>query len=193
MEQFFISDETFDKVDFKANPPKVGEYECCTFSSCDFSNTDLSEIKFVDCVFDACNLSLVKLSNTVLRDITFKGCKMLGLRFDSCNQFGLSFSADHCVLNHSSFYKVKLVKTSLKDCQLQETDFSECDLTASILRNCDLFGAMFDGTILEKTDLRTSCKYVIDPDKNRIKKAKFSLQGIPGLLTKYDIEIDYTN
>jgi fluoroquinolone resistance protein len=48
---------------------------------------------------------------------------------------------------------------------------------------------MFDHTILEKADLRSSYNYSFDPEINRIKKAMFSLQGIPGLLNKYDIEI----
>jgi len=31
--------------------------------------------------------------------------------------------------------------------------------------------------------------YSIDPEKNKIKKARFSTAGIAGLLDKYDIEI----
>jgi hypothetical protein len=51
-------------------------------------------------------------------------------------------------------------------------------------------GATFESTIIEKADFRTSFNYSIDPEKNRIKKARFSLAGIAGLLDKYDIEID---
>jgi len=50
--------------------------------------------------------------------------------------------------------------------------------------------AAFENTILEKADFRTSFNYSIDPEKNRIRKARFSLAGISGLLDKYDIEID---
>jgi len=32
--------------------------------------------------------------------------------------------------------------------------------------------------------------YSIDPELNKIKKARFSTQGIAGLLDKYDIEIE---
>jgi hypothetical protein len=38
--------------------------------------------------------------------------------------------------------------------------------------------------------LRTSYNYSINPEVNRIKKAKFSTTGIAGLLHKYDIEIE---
>jgi uncharacterized protein YjbI with pentapeptide repeats len=73
---------------------------------------------------------------------------------------------------------------------MHEVDFTECDLCNSVFDNCDLTGAAFDKTNIEKADFRTSFSYIIDPEKNRIKKAKFSLTGLPGLLNKYDIEIE---
>ena len=115
---------------------------------------------------------------------------MLGTHFDDCNEFGLSFSFENCHLNHSSFYKAKIKKTNFKNSQLRETDFTEFDLTSSIFDNCDLTQAVFDYTIIEKTDFRTSFNYSIDLERNRIKKAKFSIAGIIGLLNKYDIEIE---
>ena len=69
-------------------------------------------------------------------------------------------------------------------------DFTECDLTQSVFDKCDFTDAKFENSILEKADLRTSYHYSINPEVNRIKKARFSLSGIPGLLDKYDIEID---
>ena len=55
---------------------------------------------------------------------------------------------------------------------------------------CDLRDAKFERSNIEKVDFRTSFNYSFDPDTNRIKKAKFSILGIPGLLNKYDIQID---
>lgn len=147
-------------------------------------------MKFVDCSFISCNLSLVKLVDTIIQDVIFKECKMLGLQFDTCNKFALSFSFENCLLNQSSFYKTKIRKTVFKNSQLQETDFSECDLTGSVFDNCDLIRARFDNTILEKVDFRTSYNYSINPEINRIKKARFSLPEVVGLLDKYDIEVD---
>ncbi len=114
---------------------------------------------------------------------------MWGLHFENADPFGLSVSFDHCSLNHSSFYQVKLKKTIFKGCTLHEADFSEADLSAAIIDHCDLAGATFDHTNLEKVDFRTAVNYSIDPEKNKIKKAKFSLTGIAGLLDKYDIDI----
>jgi uncharacterized protein YjbI with pentapeptide repeats len=115
---------------------------------------------------------------------------MLGLHFENCNEFGLSFTFENCQLNHSSFYKTKIKKTLFKNSQLKEVDFTECDLTGSIFENCDLTNATFDNTIIEKVDFRTAFNYALNPELNRIKMAKFSIQGISGLLNKYDIDIE---
>lgn len=189
MQEVYISEKTFEKIDFVQNPLAKGEYENCIFKLCDFSGNDLSGFKFSECEFIGNNLSLTKLNNTALQDIKFRDCKMLGLRFDTCSDFGLSFSFDNCILNHSSFYKTKLKKMFFKNSQFQETDFTECDLTNSLFDNCDFANAMFENSILEKADLRTSYNYIIDPEANRIKKAKISLSGAAGLLSKYDLEI----
>ena len=50
MEQDFV-DKIYDRIGFKENPLVKGDYESCKFTSCDLSNTDLSEIKFIDCIF----------------------------------------------------------------------------------------------------------------------------------------------
>ena len=91
------------------------------------------------------------------------------------------------------FYKVRMIKTSFKNSQFQEADFTECDLTGSVFDNCDFSGATFANTIIEKADFRSSVNYSIDPERNRIKKARFSLTASVGLLDKYNIEIDFAN
>lgn len=85
---------------------------------------------------------------------------------------------------------MKIKKTVFKDSQLQETDFAEADLTSAVFDNCNLMHSVFDHTTLEKVDFRTSYNYAIDPETNRIKKARFSISNIAGLLGKYDIDIE---
>jgi fluoroquinolone resistance protein len=190
MEEIYSVDKSFDKVNFKEILLPKGEYENCVFVNCIFAEVNLSDYKFTACEFKGCDLSLANVSNTAFREVIFRGCKMLGLRFDSCNQFGLTFRFEDCVVNHSSFYKTKIKKTVFRNSQLQETDFTQCDLSGAVFEQCDLFNASFENTILEKSDLRTALNYSIDPETNRIKKARFSLHGIPGLLNKYDIVIE---
>jgi len=186
MPDVFTEDKTFEKSELLSK----GEYENCIFNNCNFTDFDLSEYQFIDCTFNDCNLSMVKTNKTAFRNTNFNNCKMLGVRFDTCNEIGLSFSFDSCQLNHSSFYKSKIKKSVFKNSQLKEIDFAETDLTGVVFDNCNLLQAVFDHTILEKTDFRTSYDYSIDPDINRIKKAKFSILGVSGLLDKYDIEIE---
>jgi uncharacterized protein YjbI with pentapeptide repeats len=114
---------------------------------------------------------------------------MLGLQLENCNDFGLSFSFENCQLNHSTFFQMNIKKTIFRDCQLREIDFSETNLSDAIFDNCDLAQAIFTNTILEKADFRTAYHYSIDPENNRLKKAKFSLLGVSGLLDRYDIVI----
>jgi fluoroquinolone resistance protein len=189
----YIEDRRYENVNFQSEPLIKGEYDNCDFVSCEFSGTDLSEINFNECRFIDCNLSLCRLKGTAFRDILFQGSKMLGLHFENCNDFGFSFSFDRCQLNSSSFYRKKLKRTMFKDSNLQEVDFSECDLTGAVFDNCNLQNAVFDNTIIEKTDFRTSYNYTIDPERNRIRGAKFSFPCVSGLLAKYDIEIESNN
>lgn len=189
MSHAFTKDHIFDKLDFTKQPLLKGEYENCTFTNCNFEETKLTEFKFIDCEFRDCNLSLVLLHGTVLREVKFKDCKMLGIQFENCNEFGLSFSFENCQVNHSTFFQMNIKKTIFRNCQLREIDFSESNLTNVIFDNCDLAQAIFINTILDKADFRTAYNYSLDPENNRIKKAKFSILGISGLLDKYDIVI----
>ncbi len=190
MQEAYIDNKTFDQIDFTEKPLVKGEYEACTFINCDFSNADLSGFKFLTCKFSGCNLSMAKLTKTTFGDVKFKDCKMLGLGFESCNPFGLVVHFDSCILSHSSFYETKLKKTIFKSSKLEEVDFTACDLSSTIFDNCDLMNTRFDNSTLEKADFRTSFNYSIDPEINRMKKARFSQAGISGLLYKYDLEIE---
>lgn len=180
----------FEKINYTESLMNKGEYENCKFINCIFFRSDLSSIIFRDCEFNDCDFSLAKMKNTVLNDVKFLNCKLLGLQFNECNNFLLSVYFENCQLKLSLFYKLKLKKTKFKNCNLQEVDFSEADLTSSIFENCDLQRATFNNTNIEKVDFRSSYNYSIDPEINRMKKARFSRMGIAGLLDKYNIEIE---
>lgn len=189
MEKPYIENQLFEKIDFTLEPILKGDYEQCKFVNCNFSNSDLSQRNFTNCEFKGCNLSMAKLNKTVISDVVFKDCKLVGLVFENCNEFLFSFTIENCSLNISSFYKLNLKKTIFKNSNLQEVDFTESNLTSAIFDHCDLMRTTFKNTILEKADLRTAYNYSIDPEINRIKKAKFSTIGIVGLLDKYDIDV----
>ena len=190
MEEIYIHDQAFDQIDVIQKPLAKGEYEKCKFDNCNFSDYDLREFKFIDCYFINCNLSLAKMNKTVLHDIKFEGCKIVGLHFEDCNDFILSFSFNECQLNYSTFYKSNIKKTVFKKSTLIQVDFSEADLTDVVFENCNLEQTIFNNTILEKTDFRTAYNFSIDPEINKIRKTRFSSIGLRGLLDKYDIEIE---
>ncbi len=186
----YIVDQTFEKQDYTTLHLAKGEYEGCVFNACNFNASNLSNINFIDCTFTNCNLSTASLGNTGLRNVIFSDCKMLGMHFENCNTFLFAVSFTKCYLNLSSFYKCNMKKSVFISCSLHEVDFTECDLSAASFLHCDFHLSVFGNTILEKADLRTSFNYTLDPELNKIKKAKFSLQGSTGLLHKYNIEIE---
>lgn len=179
----------FGEINYTKAPLKHGVYESCHFLNCDFSSTSLSGIRFVDCEFTASNLSNLNLDQTGFQDVVFKHCKMLGLRFDHCNKFGLSFSFEKCTLDHSSFYQCKIPGTHFRNSQLHEVDFTEADLTGAVFENTNLIRAIFENTLLERADFTTASGYAFDPEKNRIRKAQFSMPAVIRLLEKYGIDI----
>jgi uncharacterized protein YjbI with pentapeptide repeats len=64
------------------------------------------------------------------------------------------------------------------------------DLTGVLFDNCDLHRTLFMNSIANKADFKTSYNYTLDPEKNKIKKAIFSLKGVRGLLAKHEILIN---
>jgi uncharacterized protein YjbI with pentapeptide repeats len=114
---------------------------------------------------------------------------MVGLQFKLHTDFLFSVQFQNCNLQLCSFVKMSLKKMKFKNCNLREVDFSAADLAEANFDGCDLLAATFVDTNLEKADFRNAINYAFNPDLNRIKKAKFSVNGLPGLLQKYDIQI----
>ena len=167
-----------------------GEYENCRFTGCELSEADFTGLKFIDCSFESCNLSMIKPAGTAFQEVTFTDCKMLGIRFDTASNFGLAFSFENCRLDHSSFFRLKLRKTKFRNCDMEGVDFGEADLTEALFENARLVQAIFDNTTLEKADLRTASGFSIDPERNKLKKARFSQANIAGLLDKYQVRVE---
>jgi fluoroquinolone resistance protein len=172
------------------DPLQKGDYDNCYFNACDFTGADLSFINFMECEFRECNISLTRLAQTSFREVSFISCKLLGLHFEDINNMMTSLVFKLCNLDVCSFNKLKLKKAIFIDSKLSEADFTDTDLGGSVFSNCDLDRAIFRNTNLEGADLRTAFNFRINPDQNHIKKARFTLNGLPGLLGRYDIEIE---
>jgi uncharacterized protein YjbI with pentapeptide repeats len=92
-----------------------------------------------------------------------------------------------CVLDYAKFYTLKLKGTTFSNCSLIAVDFMNSDLTEVVFDNCDLHKSVFVDAVANKADFTTSYNFSIDPEKNKLKKARFSEAGLKGLLDKYDI------
>ncbi|SEM75716.1 Pentapeptide repeat-containing protein [bacterium A37T11] len=185
----YFEDRIFRPSDLSNTGLPRGEYDHCQFLGIGSGLEQLSGLRFAGCTFTDCNLTAANVVKTAFQDVSFEGCKMLGIRFDQCDAMLLELSFKNCQLNMSHFYKLKLKNTSFIQCNLSETDFTEADLTGSIFDGTDLNRAHFERSVLEKADFRTAFNYAIDPENNRIRKAHFSLEGLPGLLGKYGISV----
>lgn len=186
----YYTEKIFSKSDILVQPLSTGEYENCQFDHCDFSNQDLSNCKFIDCVFSNCNLSLANLTNTALQNVQFTDSKLSGVQFDTFNPFALSVSFKKCIIHHATFFQSKLSKTLFEQSDLTGTDFTAADLTAAIFDHCNLAQVIFERTILDKANLTTAFHFLIDPVTNSLKKTRFSMDGLPGLLSQYNIVIE---
>ncbi|MBP1645868.1 MAG: Pentapeptide repeat (8 copies) [Bacteroidetes bacterium] len=182
-----IEDKKISNIDFRQQALE-DEYNNCTFINCNFSEMQIKEVVFEDCKFELCNFSLAKM-DAFWRDVQFKECKLTGANFTKINKFS-TFSFQQSNLQYAIFVKTKLKCSKFTSCNLQEVDFSQADLTMSIFKDCDMLRTVFSNTNLEKADLTTSYNYIIDPNNNTIRKARFSKYGLSGLLIPFGIIIE---
>jgi len=185
----YTEGQLFKQENYSSIALEKGEYEACSFEQCDFSSADLTGVKFIDCAFTECNLSLAKLRSAALRDVEFTGCKLVGVLFEEVNPLGFSVSFQDCALNHSSFFQLTLKNSKFDNCSMLEVDFSECDLTGSLFATCELMDAKFERTNLEKCDFSSSRGFIIHPTENKLKGAKFSRDGLIGLVSSFGINV----
>jgi fluoroquinolone resistance protein len=190
-EKYSFENEKFSNLDYSKTEFVIADYINCEFISCNFSKTNISSSNFNDCIFTDCNMALIINKDTGFKGVEFLQSKLSGTIFSDCDDFMFSVKFKDCILDYSSFFKKKMKKTLFINCSIKEVDFEEADLTESCFDNSNLDDSSFRNSILEKVDFRKASNYIIDPNLNRIKKAKFSIFGIPGLLNKHDIIIEF--
>lgn len=186
MDKRYIENTTIESPD----DLELGEYVDCTFKGLNLTNQDLSDYQFENCTFINCDLSKVKILETAFREVSFTNCQLNWIQFDTSKDFLFEICCEECQLDRVSFFSRTLKGMRFIRCTFKETDFSEADLTYATFEACDLMGATFDASRLENTDFRTAFNYVIDPEKNRVKGARFSKEGLAGLLTRFELRIE---
>lgn len=180
----------FENIDYSCESLRDREFYKCKFIGCNFTDSDLRGNSFEECTFEDCNFSMTKIEGAGFRDVVFIGCKILGLDFSQCNRFMFSFKFDKCIMDYCTFYGTKLDKTHFIKCSLREVDFTEANLSASYFTESDLTGALFSNSNLEKTNFRSAINFAIDPEFNKMTKAKFNSFQLEGLLYKYGLDVE---
>ena len=185
----FWTEQEFIKEDYRQTKLPKGDYENCRFVDCLFSEGYLDNQNFVECTFEGCDFTNANISHSIFNTVSFVGCKMVGLRFETCDPLLLSIHFEGCNLSLASFYGMELPQTLFTNCKMHQVDFSETHLRGSSFPETDLENAIFDQTDLEQVDFVSAFNFNIDPSKNKVRKAKFSKEGLIGLLKKYDIAV----
>lgn len=185
----FICDHTFLSKDFTQKRLKRAEYENCRFEGCNFSDSFLDNQNFMECTFLECNLSNVNITNTIFKEVSFEHCKMMGMKFDACNDFLLDFNFLDCTLNFSSFHGLKLRGQKFTDCNLTSVDFTDSILSQAEFVHCNLENTIFENTNLSQANVSTSFNMIMDPERNNLSNCMFSLVNLPGLLAKHKIKV----
>lgn len=186
----YHEDRIFTAGELRQEDFAGAEFERCTFRSGPWMAADLRKAQFTECTFEQCDLSNAVVDGTGFRTVVFKGCKLLGVRFDRCHTFLLHLRFEQCRMDFASFRSLALKGTRFSGCTLVEADFSGAALSSAVFDDCDLAGTVFDGTDLTGADLREARNFIIDPENNRIKGARFALQGLPGLVVRYGIKVE---
>ena len=190
MNAAYFEDQVYESTSHESAQLLPGTYERCRFLQCNFSESDLSDYRFLECEFHHCNLDRVVLINTSLSEVKFIDCKMMGISFEHCHRVMFTPYFENCLLNFSNFFERKMPGIVFKDCNLTEVDFTAAILSEAVFTGCDFTNARFDRTVLTKTDFRGAFNFSIDPENNDVRKAKFSLATVQGLLQKYGILIE---
>ena len=187
--QYFL-DQTYANAVYGIDDANFKEFEGCTFSQCDFSRCTFLAVTFIDCVFNDCFFDGAKINYVAFRTATFNRCQIRDVNFAMCDKLIFEIAFNHCILDFSKFYTLKIKGTFFRQCSIVAVDFMGCDLTGVVFEACDLYRSEFDKAIANKADFRTSFNYTINPEKTKIKKAVFALEGLKGLLTKHEILVD---
>ena len=186
MTDYFLQKQ-YTEISYGRDDLNLKEFEGCTFMRCNFSACSFIGVTFIDCTFTDCNFNGAKINHVAFRTVHFNGCLMQELNFAMCDKLIFEIHFNHCNLGFAKFYTLKIKGMAFIDCSMIAVDFMKADLTEVIFDRCDLYKTVFINTILNKADFRTSFNYTLDPEKNKVKRAMFSLENVKGLLEKHHI------
>ena len=185
------SDQVFTDVDLGNGQLDSSEFYDCEFRDCSFVEAFFNKCKFVNCVFKECDLSLLQLPECTFTSAQFEATKLIGINWAQASWttagLGKPIGFIKCVISHCTFIGLSLKDIQIKDCIAKNVDFREADLSLAEFSGTDLSESMFNNTNLTEADLSQARNYQIDPARNILKGARFSLPEAMSLLYSMDI------
>jgi fluoroquinolone resistance protein len=164
-------------------------FEGCRFEGCDLSGRSLNGFRLIDCTFTACNLSNATLTGSTWNEVRLVDCQAMGLAFGDAHSAPFLVGFEGCRLDYCSFLKSPLRSAAFRRSSLLEADFTGADLREACFAMSILTGAVFEDCNLEKCDFREAIDFGIEPSRNRMRGARFSPEGLGGLLRRYGLNI----
>ena len=120
-----------------------------------FQKARLTNLAFVDCRLERCDFSGTDLSNVRIRRSVFSGCRWMGAQF---LQPGLDdVLVVECAGERASLVAARMKAVRFEKCNFREAVFEGCDMSGVVFDHCDLSGADLHGSLLAGADFRTSC------------------------------------
>lgn len=180
----------YEGVDLGAHRLAGHTFEDCVFTGCRFDDRPQAGVSFISAEFRRCEFVLTKLAGVTLAGVLFSECKLLGVHFTECNKFGFAPSFEGCLIDQSVFQqntwkKGRFVKNLIRSC-----DFMECGLREAVFDDTTFENTRFSQCDLSRADFRSAAGYAIDPQGNRISKARFSMPEAESFLTFLGIRLD---
>jgi fluoroquinolone resistance protein len=183
----------FESVNLNNSETISSRFQECVFDRCKFTESAFVNCRFIDSQFVNCDLSLMGIPGSYFSGTRFEECKIIGVNWALANWSDLgiwkAIEFNQCALNHSTFLGLEIPKSRFINCELVNVDFREANLTSVDFSNSDLNESLFNSTNLTGSNLIKARNYQIDPTKNKLKNAMFSMPEVLSLLYNMDIEI----
>ena len=194
----FNKQSEYDSQQFKqlsaANERIINtEFFDCIFIDCLFNEATFKQCHFQNCEFKRCDLSLVHWTGSTFQNGRFQQTKLIGVDWSRLawskyiKESPLHF--DSCILDYGTFIGLNLHKQKMVDCSIKDVDFSDADLTKATFERSDLTRTQFRNTNITKANFQQARNYDINPQRNKVSQAQFSMPEAIALLHSLDIKL----
>jgi fluoroquinolone resistance protein len=189
--QAYHADQAFKEVRLEHDQLVSSEFYDCAFVRCSFVETVFRNCRFVNCAFQRCDLSLVQVAGSTFSATRFEDSKVIGVDWTQAEWptagLGDPVGFFRSAISHSTFIGLRLKGIQIRDCVAVDVDFRETDLSQADFAGTDLSQSLFSDTDLTEADLSRARNYRIDPGRNVLSQARFSLPEAMALLHSMDI------